>query len=222
MLHQPATTAAPYTREVATRPGQRGMLTLVDGSTVKLDGATRVRIDYGAGRRTAELLAGQASFDIRHDSVRPFIVGAGSGEIRVLGTAFDLDLTGHRLKLAVYRGAVRFGSVAGQTRSVLVRAGYRSSLHDGAVADPERFDTTLPTWWGGWIDTNGMRLDEVVEVLNRQAGVSIAAPPEALSAVRVSGRFRIDRPAQILRAMGDGFGFTVVERNGKLVLRPNA
>lgn len=211
---------AHWTREVATRAGERGTVTLVDGSTVRLNGATRVRLDFGEGRRTARLLAGQAQFDVRHDPARPFTVHAGSGEARVLGTAFDLDLRGRQLALSVYRGAVGFDPAGAPRRGVVVRAGYRSSLRDGVVAAPTRFDPTLPDWWQGWIDTGGMRLDDLVDVLNRQGGTRIAPPPPSLAAIRVSGRFRTDRPRQILGAMGDGFGFTVMEGRGGLELRP--
>ncbi|MEG8042001.1 FecR domain-containing protein [Sphingomonas sp. LR59] len=145
-------------------------MTLADGSTVSLNGATRLRIVYADRQRRAELLAGQAFFDVQHDVSRPFVVRAGASETRVLGTAFDLDLTRTQVALAVYRGAVGFDPV-GTPRGVVVRAGYRSAVRGGVAAAPTRFDPVLPDWRKGWIDTAGMRLDDLVEILDRQ-GVS--------------------------------------------------
>lgn len=204
--------AAPagWTRTLATRVGERRLSTLPDGSTVRLDGATRVQFAYSDGRRSARLLAGQAFFDVRHDKARPFTVYAGASMARVLGTAFDLDVTRRRVELAVYRGAVGFDPV-GAPRGVVVRAGYRSTISGGVVAAPMRFDPSLPDWRQGWIDTDGMRLDDLVEMLGRQTTTKIAAPCEPLASMRVSGRFRIDQPRQLLGAIGQGIGFTVVE-----------
>ena len=211
-------TAAPVsTRMLATRAGERATVTLADGSTVALNGATRVRIVYADGQRRAELLAGQAFFDVRHDVARPFVVRAGASETRVLGTAFDLDVTRTQVALAVYRGAVGFDPV-GTPRGVVVRAGYRSAVRDGVAAAPTRFDPVLPDWRKGWIDTAGMRLDDLVEILDRQGGGRIARPAEPLASTTVFGRFRTDHPDQLLNAIGSGFGFTVTERQGALTL----
>lgn len=211
-------TVAPIlTRTFATRAGERTTVTLADGSTVSLNGATRLRIVYADRQRRAELLAGQAFFDVRHDVSRPFVVRAGASETRVLGTAFDLDVTRTQVALAVYRGAVGFDPV-GTPRGVVVRAGYRSAVRDGVAAAPTRFDPVLPDWRKGWIDTAGMRLDDLVEILDRQGGVRIARPAEPLASTTVFGRFRTDHPDQLLNAIGSGFGFTVIARQGTLTL----
>ena len=211
-------TAAPVsTRMFATRAGERTTVTLADGSTVSLNGATRLRVIYADGQRRAELLAGQAFFDVRHDVSRPFVVRAGASETRVLGTAFDLDLTRTQVALAVYRGAVGFDPV-GTPRGVVVRAGYRSAVRGGVAAAPTRFDPVLPDWRKGWIDTAGMRLDDLVEILDRQGGVRIARPAEPLASTTVFGRFRTDHPDRLLNAIGSGFGFTVIQRQGTLTL----
>ncbi|MEG3162312.1 FecR domain-containing protein [Sphingomonas sp. LB2R24] len=211
-------TAAPVsTRMFATRAGERTTVTLADGSTVSLNGATRLRVIYADGQRRAELLAGQAFFDVRHDVSRPFVVRAGASETRVLGTAFDLDLTRTQVALAVYRGAVGFDPV-GAPRGVVVRAGYRSAVRGGVAAAPTRFDPVLPDWRKGWIDTAGMRLDDLVEILDRQGGVRIARPAEPLASTTVFGRFRTDHPDRLLNAIGSGFGFTVIQRQGTLTL----
>lgn len=208
---------AGWSREVATRPGQQGTLKLADGSTVRLNGATRVQVTYQGDKRTARLLAGQAFFDVKHDTARPFTVYAGGGQARVLGTAFDVDLTRRQVALAVYRGAVGFEPV-GTPHGAVVHAGYRSAITGGVASAPARFDAALPDWRQGWIDTAGMRLDDLVEALDRQGAVRIAAPREPLASVKVLGRFRTDNPRQLLGAIGEGFGFTVRETGGGLTL----
>lgn len=208
---------APAGRLFATRPGELGTARLADGSTVRLNGATRMRVTFSTRERSVEMLAGQAFFDVKHEPARPFVVRAGEGEARVLGTAFDIDLSRHRLALAVYRGAVGFGTT-GAEKGVVVRAGYRSRMHGTTVEAPVGFDPTLPDWRQGWIDTDGMRLDDLVDVLGRQRSVAIARPTGALSGIRVAGRFRTDRPGDLLRAIGDGFGFSVRESDGTLIL----
>src|SRR3546814_7122708 len=52
-------------------------------------------------------MRGQALFEVTHNAARPFIVKAGKGEIRALGTAFDVDLTRREVIVTVTKGVVR-------------------------------------------------------------------------------------------------------------------
>ncbi len=215
--------AAPIrTEHFATARGQHATIELADGSTLTLDGATRLDVTLAPDRRTVALKAGEAYFDIAHDPARPFTVEAGGSSARVLGTAFDFDLTRGRVDLAVYRGAVRFGSATGDASGQVVRAGWRSRFSDGGASSPKRFDVTREGWRQGWLDTDGMRLGDVVEALNRQGGPVVLPPPAALSEVLIAGRFRLDDPAMLLDAIGDAYGFRVRREGDALRLESHS
>jgi len=199
--------------ELATAPGQTREFRAGDGTVLRLNGATRVTLTFDSNHRDAELASGEAFFDVAHDERRPFTVHAGKAETTVLGTAFDLDLTERRVGLSVYRGAVRFTNVDTPSQAVVVKAGWRTQLRDGQIAAVEPFDTTQADWRQGWIDTKGITLADLVEVLGRQGGRPVEAPPAALGDMEISGRFRVDQPYQLLSSLGEAYGFRV--RQGK-------
>jgi transmembrane sensor len=210
------------TEHFATARGEHATVELADGSTLTLDGATRVDVTLAPDRRTVALTAGEAYFDVAHDPARPFTVEVGGSSARVLGTAFDLDLTRGRVDLAVYRGAVRFGRASGDPSAQVVRAGWRSRFSDGEASSPKRFDVTREGWRQGWLDTDGMRLGDVVEALNRQGGPVVLPPPATLVDVPIAGRFRLDDPAMLLDAIGDAYGFRVRRDEDALRLEPHS
>lgn len=203
-----------------TGRGEQRSFRLGDGSTVRLSGATAVDVRLEARARHAVLRRGEAYFDIVHDEARPFAVAAATSTTRVLGTAFDVDLTSGGVKLAVYRGRVRFGPAA-PTRAddtVIVPAGWRSQFRRGVAGAPTRFDSAQQDWRAGWLDTDAMRLGDVVETLNRGGGRLIAPPSPALADLPLSGRFRLDQPRQLLEAVGEVYGFSVRDDGHKLRL----
>jgi transmembrane sensor len=61
-----------------------------------------------------------------------------------------------------------------------------------------------------------MTLGTLVEILNRQGGIVISAPPAALAAIPIMGRFRTDRPAALLSVIGKANGFDVRADQGIL------
>jgi len=212
---------APAPAQVAhleTQRGQRLVVRLADGSRLRLNGATSLDVRLEGARRMVSMARGEAYFDVAHDAARPFEVAAGGSVTRVLGTAFDVDVARTGVKLAVYRGKVSFGASAGDDGAVVVPAGWRSEFSDSAAGRPTRFDSSQEDWRGGWLDTDAMRLDDVVDALNRGGGPLVLPPPPRLAGMTLSGRFKLDQPQQLLGAIGDAYGFTVRREGNQLRL----
>jgi transmembrane sensor len=194
---------APAPVHYETARGQQLDVALADGSKLHLNGATSLDVTLREDRRTVTMQRGEAYFDIAHRPDQPFTVHAEGSATRVLGTAFDIDIASSGVRIAVYRGKVRFGG-------------------DGADKDaPTRFDATQQDWRQGWLDIDNMRLGELVDALNRRGGSLIAPPPKSLASIAVAGRFRLDNPQQLLDAMGAAYDFQVVRKGKELHLVPS-
>ena len=207
------------TSHYQTARGQQLAVALVDGTRIRLNGATSLDVTFASAQRHVTLAQGEAYFDVSHDAKRPFAVEIGGVTARVLGTAFDLERTNGQVELGVYRGAVRFADTGSPSSGVVVRAGWRSRYRDGTVGSPTRFDPAQQDWRQGWLDTEGMRLGDLVDALNRGGGPLVVAPPPALAALPIGGRFKLDDPGQLLAAIGAAYGFSVVPEGDRLRLR---
>lgn len=209
--------AAPARLHYETARGQMLDVTLADGSSVRLNGATSLDVRLEDHRRSVTMQRGEAYFDVAHLPDRPFTVHAGGATTQVLGTAFNLDIAGGGVRLAVYRGKVRFGDA---TAAVIVPAGWRTRFADGRAQPPTRFDATQKDWRDSWLDIDAMPLGDLVDALNRRGGPLIAPPPPSLRDLAVSGRFRLDSPQALLDAMGLAYGFRTARSGGQLRLEP--
>ncbi|MDP4291931.1 MAG: FecR family protein, partial [Bacteroidota bacterium] len=74
-----------------TSLGSRASTTLPDGSKVWLNAGSRLdyNLDFGNKTRIVKL-TGEAFFDVKTDSLKPFIVKAGKLAIKAYGTAFNV------------------------------------------------------------------------------------------------------------------------------------
>ncbi|MEN9634272.1 MAG: hypothetical protein RL077_2676, partial [Verrucomicrobiota bacterium] len=83
---------------------------LDDGSTLELNAASAVRVQFTAAERHVKLESGEAHFAVAHDTARPFIVSAGGIAVRAVGTAFNVRYaTGGDIEVTVTEGKVRIG-----------------------------------------------------------------------------------------------------------------
>lgn len=99
----------PDGREVAAIRGSKSFVTLPEGSLVWLNSDSRIYYDKDFNKQTREVtLEGEAYFDVKKDSKRPFIVHTREIDIRVLGTAFNVkSYSGDKsVETTLIRGAV--------------------------------------------------------------------------------------------------------------------
>jgi transmembrane sensor len=115
---------------------------LEDGSRVELSPRAQLRLLKNQKREVRlELRGGRARFAVAHDRSRPFEVEAGSAEIRVVGTRFELgrsrEAGGERVDVAVTEGVVEVRR-AGEREVRTLRAGERWSALLGSSPRAER------------------------------------------------------------------------------------
>jgi ferric-dicitrate binding protein FerR (iron transport regulator) len=105
----PARRAVPVAT-YATANGERGAVTLTDGSTVILNAASRLDVpaNYSSGNRTVRLI-GEGLFTVSSHAGHPFTVISGLTKTRVLGTSFVVRHYGTDTTVMV---AVRTGKVS--------------------------------------------------------------------------------------------------------------
>ncbi len=81
-----------FAADYVSSRGERLEIRLADGSTVLLDADSALADDFSEGERQVRLLRGGAFFEVQHDPQHPFKVIAADGEVRVLGTRFEVRL----------------------------------------------------------------------------------------------------------------------------------
>jgi TolA-binding protein len=103
-------------------------VTLVDGSKLKLDPASRVEF----GNRTATavkllLVRGRIACDVTHQPGRSFVVSASGVDVRVVGTRFSVSTEQNpdttRVEVQVERGVVEVRGTGSSAATVRVEAG---------------------------------------------------------------------------------------------------
>ncbi|WP_177192063.1 FecR family protein [Chitinophaga arvensicola] len=85
-------------------------ITLPDGSTVILHAGSQLQFPEAfTGTNREVTLSGEAYFDIRRDSLKPFIINTGRLKTTVLGTAFNIQAYPgvHEITVSVTRGKVK-------------------------------------------------------------------------------------------------------------------
>ena len=189
------------------------------------------------------LLDGQASFKVAKDAERPFIVFAGEGSIRALGTEFDVYKSPDGVRVTLIEGRVRVASVetsgdvsapplsdvadhgAPPLTQIDLSPGEQAAIASiGAVSAVEEVDVErIVAWREGKVSFRNTPLVEAIAEMNRYSEVQIRlAGGGELDDLRVSGVFRVNNSDHFVNALESLFGIEAKReaRGGVRLVKP--
>ncbi|QNQ10231.1 FecR family protein [Sphingomonas alpina] len=182
-------TASPYV--VETGPGVHRTVTLADGSSIMLNGGTRLVLDHTAPRR-ATLERGEALFTVRHDDRDPFELKVGGTKLVDVGTVFNVVRDASATRLSVSEGAVVY---APDTDAVRLDAGQALIAADGARPIRTQVETTsVGAWRSGQLVYSNALLTTVAADLSRNLGKPVDTIAD-VGGVRFTGIINLDTKA---------------------------
>lgn len=207
-----------------TAVGEQRLLTLADGSRVRLDTDSALTVHLGGRARDLRLVRGQAFFDVAHDPGRPFIVEAAGVQIRALGTRFDVRLRNATPDVTLVEGRLEVTRGQGPTLRRWRLAAGDALAADAQTARPRRADLAQATsWTTGQLVFQAVPLAEAVAEANRYGRTKLVLEAPALAASRVTGRFEAGDTLAFAGAVCDLFDLTATPaENGEIRLRPRA
>lgn len=224
---------------VATAADGMKKLEFPDGSVVRLNAETSVKVELTSQLRRVMLERGEAYFTVAKDPSRPFVVHAEGVAVRAVGTAFNVALRPSGLEVLVTEGQVRVEDAANEQRSLLptgaasetyplltsgrkatmARSGQNNLSPVAHVAEvpPAESERTL-AWQMRLLEFDMQPLSAMVAEFNRynQHQLEIADPK--LADRRFGANFRADNYEAFVELLEKRFGVVAKREQGKTVL----
>ena len=227
VVEQPDEPAQMTMREIATEPGQRGQVTLSDGSQVHLNVASKITMPAQFAAEARELyLQGEAYFDVEPDENRPFIVHAGEAVIQVLGTSFNVHSYDEDVPVVV---VVAEGKVAVNTdadpasEGVLLTQGQMAAVQDHALQKSETVDLD---YYLAWRDRRLLFVDagfeEVKRKLERWYDLEIQLADSSMALGALNATFTDESMSEILNIVSLSLGLRHERQERHVIFYPAA
>ncbi len=198
-----------------TQVGEQRRVLLPDGSTLLLNTDSQARVLFTEAERRIALDSGQAHFEVTPDPSRPFVVDAGQGTVRAVGTAFSVYRQGSVVDVAVTEGKVEVRprspvfSTHPATAPITLHAQQRTRIDQAPTTvrsmSPAQQEQELG-WQQGVLVFQGETLAQVLDEMGRYSHQRIELADPKLAQLRIGGRFDAGRTDSLLKALHEGFG----------------
>lgn len=206
-------------RTVTAPPAQIGVITLDDGSKVRLapDSKLSIPTEFGASLRAVKL-GGAATFDVAKGGDSEFRVYAGDALIIAHGTTFSVRAYPEDSAMTV---VVADGAVEVRDGKLVRSVDAGSALHVAHGAEPrlaspderERADG----WRNGTLVLTNQSLRNVLPELKRWYNLDVSVPDSGLLGRKVSLRASLDSSRQAIRGVEQSTGLQFGYRGSQMV-----
>lgn len=212
----------------STDIGEQRVITLDDGSIVRLNARSAVRVNVTEHERNVELIAGQALFEVAKDPARPFIVESDDIAVRAVGTQFDVYRKDSGTIVTVVEGKVSVLRAAASTATLLdaslnpadgifLSAGQQATITASAVKLHERANIDAATrWLQQELIFTDEPLSSVVEEFNRYSRKRIRVDDPMLAQFKINAVFRTMNPRSLLLYLERSEGIQVSETDSEI------
>lgn len=180
--------------EACNPKGQRSQITLSDSTVVYLGSNSKIRYPKTFAATREMELVGEAFFQVKRDTTRPFIIHTNKIQTKVLGTSFKIEaFQGSPIEVSVATGKVRVDRQANKANKQLTSVAVLTPGHlvnwdekTGKAILNEVSIQELELWKNGNLTFNNQRLADVVAVLERCYDVNIKILSDDLSNYRIN------------------------------------
>jgi ferric-dicitrate binding protein FerR (iron transport regulator) len=188
--------------------GQKSLITLPDGSKIKLNSGSTISYDsrFGLTNRMVEL-KGEAFFDITRNPSSPFIIKSGELATKVLGTSFNVRYyeDEDNIQVLVVSGEVTVSDNLGSyfvlnPHDVLEYYHYDKQVKKSVCTDFK----SIIGWKDGLLIFSDESFSEVVDKIRQWYGVEIILE----EGVSVEGYYTGEYQNKSLETVMDGISFT--------------
>lgn len=180
-------------------------IVLSDGTGIWLNSESSLKYPVNfTGKNREVFLSGEAYFEVKSDSTRPFIVHTSLGKINVLGTEFNVrDYQDEQeVVTTLVKGKVKYQDNRNANPEIVLQPGYQvtASQNDPELSVHPVNLKLYVGWKDGLYIFRNLTLAEIMKTIERNYDVQVVYTSEEIKHLRFSGDLKkYDRVESFLR-----------------------
>ncbi len=194
-------------------------ISLPDGSKLTLNKNSTITFEQNSfSKKRTIKLKGEAFFNVKHDSLSPFIVEMGKLIIEDIGTAFNVNQKTDFIIVSVTEGKVELSS--SNKNSVLLSEGEEVAynIKTNEIESPGAIGENLTAYKDKVFVFENAELGKIVDVLNGIYDTQLQLENDELKNCRITVSFNNEDINDIATIISETLGLTQKNSEGKIIL----
>jgi ferric-dicitrate binding protein FerR (iron transport regulator) len=208
--------------EKRTTSGQQLSVKLPDGTTIKLNNNSLLKVpeNYLTDRRV--ILEGEAFFDVTRNEYLPFRIHTGKLMVEVLGTSFNVQATEEEYFVSVVSGKVRVKDTVQHAASAEAILHERQALMYSSrtsTLEPVQYNPDDLLWKDGILVFKNQSIRDIAAKLEQWFNVDITLESEQYIGSHYTAKYPRESLEEILIGMGTVLNFDFEIDNNHVLIK---
>lgn len=208
--------------KVVVPKGKYTKLVLSDGTTMFVNAGTSVTYPKQFAKNVREIFVdGEIFLDVVHNESCPFVVKTTDFDVKVLGTAFDVNAYSHSMEsseVVLVRGKVNVKSNLG--KEVVLSSNQKAKIHrSGEIKSSAVKADDYILWTQGIMNLGIAPLRDILLRLSRYYGVEITCS-QGISGIEIAGKIDLECTVdEALKRISNTGRFSVIRLGANYYLK---
>lgn len=187
---------------------------LNDQSSVYLNIGSQLIYPKNFNSERKVTLKGEAYFDVKTDSVHPFIIATQNGTIKVMGTSFNVFQNENTTRVTVNSGKVIFQN--SNNEAVVLTKGEVGISSENSISESTNSDINFDSWKTNIIQFKENTLQEICNTISAHFRIELVN--NVKSNIRLTSVFKNQNLKQILTELEIQFDIIIQKQGSKYTL----
>lgn len=194
---------------------------LPDGSHICLNKGGSVKYIHHRSQRRVEM-SGEVFFNVKRDTNRPFVITAGMGEIRVLGTSFNVNRKDNKcITIDVNSGRVKIYLKDDEDTYIILTKGESGLIsYTDRVVRKINPNPSAFFWMDKRLIFKEQSLGNVFRILQDCYHTDIISDNDKINDYKLTASFREDTAEQVLEVIASIFQIQYIVQDGTIIIKP--
>ena len=205
--------------------GKRFEIELSDGTTAHLNAGTSIKypVKFLNGMERQVFITGEAYFKVAKDSLHPFIVNADQLNVKVLGTAFNVQAYSEDnvSEIVLVEGSVAlYDDRENQEEHTLLKPGYKASFNrkNNQIKTKTVHTNIYTSWMHGELVFRHMTFENILKKLERYYNIDIENNNSKLSKTVLNASFGNEPIEVILQSLKENYNIKYTITGNKIMI----
>ncbi|AXH13116.1 FecR family protein [Halarcobacter bivalviorum] len=210
-----------YSNHLVSQNSINKNILLPDNTKIVLDKNSDIEINYFKNKREIKFNEGRAMFYVAKDKTKVFTIDIKNTEIKVLGTAFEVDKFDKKISIKVKEGLVKISKENNnnkyETIALLKKEDSLLLDENSNILSLNKIQINkIANWEEGYILFNDTPLQEAIKQFSRYNEIEASFENYDISQTAITGKFQLNEFDSFIKALPKIYALKIEKKNKKI------
>ncbi len=214
-----------YSNHLISQNSINKNILLPDNTKIVLDKNSDIEVNYFKNKREIKFNEGRAMFYVAKDKTKVFTIDINHTQIKVLGTAFEVDKFDNKISIKVKEGLVKISKENNNKHETIALLKKEDSLlldESSNILSLNKIQINkIANWEKGYILLDNTPLEEAIKQFSRYNEIKVSFENYRVTQIPITGKFTLNEFDSFIKALPKIYALKIEKKSNEIKFLEN-